>query len=215
MIKNFTFTLPDGPYLTTTENGQTVNCTYNGAKYLCLCVNNETKMVRNVERTGETIAELDMDNQIEDGHFFVVLDASVNPLQAAYLTHDYTHEEIEDIEETLTDADGETFTFNFHYDDTGVIGQVTWFDSVKYISDGVYEGPKYREHVNDREDTISNFEKLAEQIDASLKNPDNEYSDADRTKLEGHRDWLKTIRTKYADHPHWKIPFKSNIPTLL
>ena len=112
MIKNFTFTLPDGPYLTTTENGQTVNCTYNGAKYLCLCVNNQTKMVRNVERTGETIAELDMDNQIEDGHFFVVLDASVNPLQAAYLTHDYTHEEIEDIEETLTDADGETFTFN-------------------------------------------------------------------------------------------------------
>lgn len=215
MIKNFTFTLPDGPYLTTTEKNQTVNCTYNGAKYLCLCVNNETKMVRNVERTGNTIAELDMENQIEDGHFFVVLDASVNTLQAAYLTHDYTHEPIEDIEETLTDADGETFTFNFHYDDTGVIGQVTWFGSVKYISDGNYEGPKYREHVNDREDTIRNMLMLADNIDASLGNPDNDYSDADRTKLEGHRDWLRSIPTKYADHPHWKFPFKSNIPTLL
>ena len=216
MKKAFTFTLPDGPYLNTTNDNNTVSCLYDGPRWLCLCIENGTHNVRNVETTGETEEELNFDVQIEEGHYFVKMKAEDNLVVAAYLTHNYSHEEIEDINETLTDAEGETFQFEYHYDTAGVIGQVCYFGSVKYIpTDGTYSGPQYRQHANTREETLANFVILAQSIQSSLDNPENDYTDEDRRRLTEHMEWVKSIPTRYADIPHWKIPFHTDIPVLL
>lgn len=215
MRKAFTFTLPDEPYVTTTNDNNTVDCMYDGPTWLCLCVENSTHVVRNVETTGETEAELNFDDQNEDGHYFVKMKADENLVVAAYFTHTYTHAEVEDINETLTDADGETFQFEYHFDDNGVIGQVCYFGSVKYNpNDGTYSGPTFREHANNREETLANFEILADSIDESLENPSNNYTDEEARRLREHAEWVRSIPTKYADIPHWKIPFHTDIPVL-
>ena len=215
MKKAFTFTLPDEPYVTTTNDNNTVECMYDGPRWLCLCVENGTNVVRNVETTGETEADLRIEDQLEDGHYFIAVKAADYTVVAAYLTHNYTHEEVTDIEETLTDADGDTFTFEYHFDDAGVIGQVCYFGSVKWNPDSeTFSGPKFREHANTREETLANFELLADTIDASLANDENNYSDEDRRRLTEHAAWVRSIPTKYADIKHWKIPFHTDIPVL-
>lgn len=215
MRKTFTFKIPDEPYVNTTANGHTVEITYTGPRYLCLCVNSASKMVRNVETRGETVESLRFDDQIEEGHFFVVLDASVNPLEAAYLTHAYTHGPVTDHSETVTDADGTETTYDYAFADEGIMGQVLYGESLKYVEDGVYSGPEYRLHANTREETLRTYAVLADQIEASLANPDNGYTEAERTKLTGHAEWLRDIPRLYANVKHWKIPFKTNIPAVL
>lgn len=215
MKKNFTFTLPDEPYKVTTAKNQTVNCTYIGPRYLCLCIEEGTHMVRNVETMADNLADIQLETHVEEGHYFVIMDAVENPLEASYLNHYYTHEPVENYSETLTDADGVEFTFEFDYADTGVIGQVTYFGTLKYLGPNKYEGPHYRQHANTREETLKNWEQFATTIDQSLANPANDYTDEERTKLQGHADWLKSIRTRYANIDHWKVPFKTNIPIVL
>ena len=215
MIKQFTFTLPDEPYVQTTANNNTVNCTYDGPKWLCFAVENGTNKVRNLELTAETEEGLMMEHQIEDGHYHIAVEAKDHPLIAAYFTHSYTHEEIEDISETLTDADGETFTFEYHYDDNGVIGQVCYNDSVTWVpGTETFTGPIRREHANSREETMKQFVLQADSLEENLNSPDTDYTDEDDAALRAHVEWLRSIPTKYADIPHWKIPFPVELPTL-
>lgn len=215
MIKQFTFTLPDGPYLNTTELNRTVNCTYDGPKWLCFCVENNTHKVRNLEMAGETEAELNMENQIEDGHYHIAVKANDHPKIAAYFTHCYSHEEIEDISEELTDADGETFTFNYTYDDSGVIGQVCYNESVVWNpANNTFSGPELRQHANTREDTLLQWANYADELEANLDSDETDYTDEDDAALREHVSWLRSIPTKYADHAHWKIPFPVDLPTI-
>ena len=215
MIKQFTFTLPDEPYVQTTANNNTVNCTYDGPKWLCLCVENGTNKVRNLELSAESEAELQMEHQIEDGHYHIAVQAKDHPLIAAYFTHSYSHEEIDDISETVTDADGETFTYEYSYDSAGVIGQVCYSESVTWNPDTeTFSGPEYREHANTREETLAQWAAYADELEANLDSPETDYTEADEAALRAHVVWLRSIPTKYADVKHWKIPFPSELPTL-
>ena len=215
MIKQFTFTLPDEPYHTTTADNNTVNCTYNGPKWLCFAVENDTHKVRNLESEGNTEADLNFENQIEDGHYHIRVTANDHPMIAAYFTHAYTHEAIDDIEETLTDADGASFTFEYHYDDDGVIGQVCFNESVVWNpSNNTFSGPEFRTHVNSREETLSTFVAQADEYEANLASEDTDYTDADAAALTAHVAWLRSIPVKYAGIDHWKIPFPETLPIL-
>jgi len=215
MIKQFTFTLPDEPYVQTTATNKTVNCTYDGPKWLCFAVENGTNKVRNLECAFDTEAELQLETQIEEGHYHIAVEAKDHPVIAAYFTHSYTHEEIEDLEETLTDADGDTFVFQYHYDDAGVIGQVCYNESVTWDpATSTFAGPIHRQHANSREETLAQFAHQATSLEENLDSPDTDYTAEDEASLRAHVEWLKSIPTKYADIPHWKIPFPVELPTL-
>lgn len=215
MIKTFTFTLPDGPYLQTHDENNTVNCVYDGPKWLCFAVENGTHRVRNLEIAADHEEDLQFEHQIEEGHYHIKVTATDHPMIAAYFTHSYTHEEVPDIDETLTDSEGETFTFQYHYDDSGVMGQVSYNESVYWDPNTeTFSGPQPRAHANSREETLKQFAIQADNIDANLDSPDTEYSAEDEAALRAHATWLRSIPTKYADIPHWKIPFPVELPTL-
>lgn len=215
MIKQFTFTLPDEPYVTTTDLNKTVNCTYDGPKWLCFAVENGTHKVRNLESAGNTEEDLNFENQIEEGHYHIKVQAGDHPLIASYFTHSYTHEAVDDINETLTDADGTEFTFEYHYDDEGIIGSQCFAESVTWNPNtNQFSGPAYRTHANTREETLAQLANQATLYEENLDSPDTDYTSDDETALRAHIAWLKSIPTKYADIPHWKIPFPVELPTL-
>lgn len=209
MKKNFVVVLPDEPYKTTTTLNKTVECTYNGPRYLALCVK-QSGEITYYSTSGETVEELRMLDQIDDeaGTAFHVLDAAINPFEAAYLTHDYTHGDVDDFPVTLPDNLG---TWTYHYDDgTGVIGQCFYGQDIKYVA-GSYTAPRYREHAIKREDFLQNCVNQATQIENSLNV--NDYSTEDKKTLQDHIAWLKSVSVKYANIDHWKISFPSELPT--
>lgn len=216
MRKNFTITLPDEPYKNTTALNKTVNAVYTGPRYLAICVIDSTGEIKYVARSGETEAEIDMPTLVDDDPAteFYLIDASQNALAAAYLLHQYTTPDgVPDHEETLTDADGEEFVYEYHYDDTtGCLGQCYFTNSLKYVN-GNFVGPEYRLHANTRTDTIENYKRYATQIEQSLAT--NDYTDSDRTRLAAHAEWLKDLERKYANIDHWKFPFHTDLPAII
>lgn len=216
MRKNFTFTLPDEPYKNTTALNKTVNAVYTGPRYLAICVIDSTGEIKYVARSGETEEEIDMPTLVDDDPAteFYLIDAGDYPMAAAYLTHSYTTPDgVPDYSETLTDADGEEFTYEYHYDDdTGALGQCFYTNSLKYVNRS-FVGPEYRLHANTRESTLANYEAYAVQIEQSLAV--NDYPEDDARRLAAHAEWLKTIRAKYANIDHWKIPFHTDIPAII
>jgi hypothetical protein len=208
MIKNFVIVLPDEPYKTTTNLNKTLECTYNGPRYLAVCVK-QTGDIKYFSTSGETIEELRMADQIDDeaGTAFHVLDAAVNTFEAAYLTHSYTHGDVEDYTVTHPNNLG---SWSYHYDDgTGAIGQCFYVQDVKYIA-GSYTAPRYREHAIKREDFLQHCIDIANHIERSLAI--NDYSAEDTKKLQDHAVWLKSVPTAYANIDHWKIPYPSDVP---
>lgn len=215
MIKNFTFTLPDEPYVTTTAKNETVNVKYDGPKWLCFCVENGTNKVRNLETSGNTEEDLMFEHQIEEGHYHIKVTATDHPLIAAYFTHCYTNDTVPDYEEEITDADGVTYTWNHSYGENGILNHVHYNESVVWNpGTNTFTGPEFRQHANSREETMKQFALQADLIEANLDSPDTDYTSDDETALRNHVTWLRSIPTKYADIAHWKIPFPSDLPTL-
>jgi hypothetical protein len=209
MIKNFTVTLPDEPYKTTTALNRTVECKYTGPRYLSICVNNNTGEVKYVARTGETIEDLEFESLIDDdpSTTFHIIDAGEHPFEASYLTHNYEHGEVEDF---TVKHPGDLGSWTYHYDDgTGAIDQCFYCNDLKYI-DGKFQSPGRREHALTRESFLEGCKNIAAVIENSLKN--NDYSAEDQAKLEEHIEWLKAVPSKYANIDHWKIPFPSDVP---
>jgi hypothetical protein len=210
MNKNFTVTLPDEPYKTTTALNKTVACVYTGPRYLAICVIDETGEIKYVARRGESLAEIDQATLVDDDPAteFYVIDANDHTFAAAYLTGRYTHGDVEDFEVVHPDDLG---TWTYHYDDgTGIIGQCFYGQDMKYVN-GQFTAPRYREHACRRQDVIDSCSHIASLVETSLQN--NDYSDEDRTKLEEYIVWLRAVPTAYANIDHWKIPFPSDIPT--
>jgi hypothetical protein len=206
MRKFFTFKLSDEPYKTTTALNKTVDAIYEGPKLLVLCVFTPTGEIRYVARAGETEADLQLANLVDDDPDteFVVLDASVNTFEAAYLTGYYTHDPIPDYTETL--PTGETWTYVYS---GGGISQ-NYFGQDLFYRDGAFTTPRFREHAILRESLFSGVANSVTMINRSLA--DNDYTDQERQELEQHRDWLANLETTYANVDHWKIPFPSNPP---
>lgn len=212
MRKNFTFVLPDEPYKTETSLNKVLECVYNGPKYISFNYTDATGLINYVARTGETEEELQFDALVDNDPetSFAWFSAADHPFEAAYLLHCYTHGNIEDYEETLPDDLG---TYSFKWDDgTGAIGQSFWPNELKWDK-GSFIAPRRRTHVLSKESVFEVALLNAADIERSLS--ENDYSDADRAKLEEHVEWLKALPTAYADIDHWKIPFPSDIPPII
>ena len=136
-------------------------------------------------------------------------------MYCAYVTHEYTHADIADYEENITDADGNEWTWTHQYEGTsGMLAHLHYMDSLlnDIVGDG-WSGPTLRMHNNTRQSVLDGCQAQHETIDAALLDTSNQVlSDADRTTLVNHSAWLKVVvaDVRYADVNHWKIPFPAD-----
>jgi hypothetical protein len=210
MNKNFTVTLPDEPYKTTTALNKTVECVYTGPRYLAICVIEETGEIKYLARRGDTLADIDMPTLVDDDPAteFYAIDAKEHTFEAAYLTGQYTHGNVPDF---TVEHPGDLGTWSYHYDEgTGVIGQCFYGQDMKYVN-SQFVAPRYREHAAKRQDVMDSCISIANTVEQSIQN--NDYSDEDKQKLEEYIVWLRAVPTAYEGIDHWTIPFPSDIPT--
>lgn len=220
MNKKFNFILPDEPYKTTTALNQVVECTYKGPRYVLIQIDADDKQCRSIAGSDNiNDPALDHSGYEQDEFHYRIIDANDHTLEVAYLNEEYTHGVIEDYSETITDANGNTFTFEHVYEDnTGILSHCYWAVSLLYnIETEAFEGPQYREHVNNRESVVESCGLQAQAVQEALDDADREYTDAERTELEEYRDWLLNVDTIYAGINHWKWPFRdiSELPNFL
>lgn len=216
MNKTITLAMPDEPYKTTTAKGETFDIVYTGPRYVLIQVDRDDHEIREMRR-GEKADEANLDPAPfeQDAYAYVTIDAKESDfmtLVAAYVTGEYTHIDIPDYEETMTDADGNEFTWNHTYEaGTGMLGHVYWNNSIKYNPETTtWSGPDIREHVNTRQSVLETSTVTAAIITAALADSDQTFSDADRANLTTYAAWLADLDRLYAGINHWKWPWSSD-----
>lgn len=208
MKKNFTVILPDEPYKTTTVLNNTVQCTYEGGRYVIARMEDSSKKVLNSVRVVDSLDDVELNSFIEEGHSFFVVDATINPFEAAVITHSYTHGNIADYEETL--PTGEKWSYKYE-DGTGIIENIYQQFTLEYDpATQAFKEPNRRVHSISRESFFSGMETFPAKIQAALDI--NDYTDEERTSLENYKTWLENLSTTYANVDHWKITFPANLP---
>lgn len=218
MIKTFTWTRPDEPYKTAATGTRTIDITYKGGRYLLVEVDPR-------EGTGSMIRESDNlnDPELDRSQFkpnqftYVLVDADELPGLACSLTLNYTHADPNDWTETLTDADGNTFTWEHIYDETtGLIEHETTGVNGGYkynSSTGQWEGPEYRTHMVAREDALEGWARQATELQNALDSASEKgLTEGQIAEITTYKEFLESIPTKYAGIDHWKIPFELNWP---
>jgi len=214
--QTFTVKLPDEPYSQATTNNESFECQYTGPRYVMMQIDKDDFQVREGGRSDKVDdRSIDPSYYERDDYNYVVVDSTASATHAmycAYVTHEYTHADIEDYEENITDADGNEWTWTHQYEGTsGMLAHLHYMDSLlnDIVGDG-WSGPTLRMHNNTRQSVLDGCQAQHETIDAALLDTSNQVlSDADRTTLVNHSAWLKVVvaDVRYADVNHWKIPF--------
>jgi|TARA_B110000211_G_C13993393_1_gene515077 hypothetical protein len=209
----FPVTLPDEPYKTAVTKKETFTCTYTGPRYVLMQIDRDDFQVREGGR-GDKATDDSVNEKFfeQDEYFYLLVDATESADTAfycAYVTHEYTHPDVEDFECTEQDADGEDLTWTHQYEGTtGMLGHLYWQETLLYNPGGSgWSGPNLREHVNDWASMVSSCEEQAKTIDAALDDSNQSISAEDRAILIARSAWLKKVEVKYKDIDHWKIPF--------
>jgi hypothetical protein len=204
ITKKFTHLLPDQPYKQTASKNTTVECTYEGPKYLLLRLHEQTGVIRCVERYGADKAELEA-SIVDDGHDwdFVVLDAEANTWEAAYLTGSYTHGEVADYSETLPSGGKYEFVYP---DGCGVIGSCHAIEGLKYDKNlNIYTKPKFISHPINPVDFWQGVTAQKEEFDRLVSGDLSKFSDEQIAEIRAYHEFLKTAATTYQGIDHWKL----------
>ena len=217
--QTFTVKLPDEPYSQATTNNESFDCEYTGPRYVMMQIDKDDFQVREGGRADKADdRSIDPSFFDRDDYNYVVVDSTASATHAmycAYVTHEYTHADIADYEENITDADGNEWTWTHQYEGTsGMLAHLHYMDSLlnDIVGDG-WSGPTLRMHNNTRQSVLDGCQAQHETIDAALLDTSNQVlSDADRTTLVNHSAWLKVVvaDVRYADVNHWKIPFPAD-----
>lgn len=208
MKKNFTVILPDEPYKTSIALNKTVQCTYEGVRYLIARLEDSTNIVQNIVKGNDSLDQLDIESHKEEGYSFFIIDAAQNPLEAAFLSHTYTHGDIDPYEETL--PTGEVWK-HVYESGNGILEHIYIPFTLKYnLASKTFSGPDRRIHFITRESFFDGMKDFPARIREALEI--NDYTDEERAKLENHLIWLENLETTYADVDHWKIPYPTDIP---
>jgi hypothetical protein len=221
MKKEFTFTIPDNPYTTDVNEEKTINAVYDGPRYVVARWEPATGIVHNVVYGADNESALELDKWVEDGHEFFVIDASEHPFEVAYLTHNYTHENIENPTYThgecpTTGIERGEWTYTYA-DTTGGLSQIHYAQDLRYDSaTRTFTPPRFREHAIDETEFYEGVKKQSALIKASIAVPGN-YTTADAAILAEHADWLLKLEDAYKNHgiPHWQIPFPKSLPAIV
>ena len=116
MNKTFTVTYADEPYKTTTADGNTFECTYVGPRWILAQVDRDDDQVREAGRSDSSADDpaLDPSGYEPDVYDYIVMDANESDdmaMRCAFITDEYTHPDVADYSEEITDADGDTYTW--------------------------------------------------------------------------------------------------------
>lgn len=216
MNKTFTWTRPDEPLKTDATGTRTIEITYTGPRYLLVELDpaqGTGTAIRMSDDADDPV--LDASSMSHNQWEYVVVDAEDHPALACELTLQYTHEDPNDWSETLTDADGESFTWEFTYDETtGVIS---------YETDGVHGGYKYNFILQEWVGPTYMTHDLSEegwnegrlrQISVLQSALDKgNLTDEQTAEVTAYKEWLEDVPRKYAGIDHYKIPFDLPWPT--
>jgi hypothetical protein len=214
MNKKFIHVVADQPYKQNSSKNITVECEYQGQRYLLCRLDVKTSKVVFVERSGDDKNWLEstiVDN--EPDYDFFVLDADVHTWEAAYLTNNYTHGEVADYEETL--PTGEKYQFA-RKDFDGIINESHGVGELVYNkAQNVFVRPPYVSHpVN----PVSFWEAVDEQtkyLNKVMAGDLSKFSEDQIKELKEYLSFLTTAKTKYNGVDHWKIqfPIYPSLPT--
>lgn len=215
ITKNFNIVLADEPYVDTTALNKTHPATYTGPKYVKVQIDMESGYAEKVIFGTDDLNEMtSFDGYAkEPGKTYTVIDGTVNPFEAAYMTGMYDTGVVEDYSEDIgtTDDEGNPETWNYVWEDNrGMIGQQYMGLDLKFVN-GSWVRPRFRVHALTRQSFLDSMVLQAANIGRALETNEN-ITDANRAKLEAYKTWLENIPTKYANVSHWKIPFKHEVP---
>ena len=155
MNKTFTVTYADEPYKTTTAKGNTFQCTYTGPRWILGQVDRDDDQVREAGRSDSSSADpaIDPAGYEPDEYDYIVMDAAESDAMAmrcAFITDDYTHPDVDDYSEEITDATGAKYTWEHVYEGTtGMLPHIYVTDSLLYNHEtSTWTDPVLREHNN-------------------------------------------------------------------
>ena len=208
MNKSFNIAMPNKPYVEDFSEGKVQAATYIGPRYLKVQYNNETKYIANVINDGDTMDDLNEGPAaVMEGHTSTVIDADSDTLVAAYLNNMYETGEVADYSEDLgtTDDNGDAETWEYVWNDNGVIHQIYLQGTAKFENNAVV-APEFRGHALTADSFNETITNQIDQCTAELAR-DDVYTDDEKTAITTYKTWLEGISTKYAAVDHWKIPF--------
>lgn len=217
MNKTFTVTYADEPYKTTTAKGNTFQCTYTGPRWILGQVDRDDDQVREAGRSDSSSADpaIDPAGYEPDDYDYIVMDAAESDAMAmrcAFITDDYTHPDVDDYSEEITDATGAKYTWEHVYEGTtGMLPHIYVSDSLLYNHEtSTWTDPVLREHNNTRAETLATWKRMAEGIRRAISSDGdahNNLTTAEKKTLADHATWLESIPVRYADINHWKIEY--------
>ena len=216
----FTFTIPDDPYTLTVNEEKTVNAVYTGSRWLLGRWEEATGIMHNVIAEADSEDKLDPGGRLEEeGHRYIAFDAVTFPWEAAYLTHHYTHDPIEDpvYVHGLAADRFDMGSWTYHYSEAGVMSQCTEGQGLRYDpATKTFTHPPYRTHMITEESFYEAHAIGITNLENSLKQ-EHVYTTADKATLTAHLDWMKKLESRYRAKgiPHWQIPFPVNLPALV
>ena len=216
----FTFTIPDDPYTHTVNEERTVNAVYTGRRWLLARWEESTKIMHNVIAEADSEDKLDIGGRIEEeGHRYIAFDAVEFPWEAAYLTHYYTHDPIEDpvYDHGLADDGFDMGSWTYHYSDEGVLSQCNEGINLRYNPEtNTFTRPPYRTHMISEDSFYEAHAISITNLENSLRQ-EHVYTTADKATLVAHLDWMKKLESRYRAKgiPHWQIPFPTGLPAIV
>ena len=208
MNKSFNIAMPNKPYVEDFSEGKVQAATYTGPRYLKVQYHNDTKYIANIINEGDTMEDLNEGpSAVMENHTSTVIDADSDTLVAAYLNNMYETGEVADYSEDLgtTDANGDAETWEYVWNDNGVIHQIYLQGTAKFENNAVV-APEFRTHAITRDSFNETVTNQIDQCTAELAR-DDVYTDDEKAAITTYKTWLEGISTKYAAVDHWKIPF--------
>ena len=208
MNKSFNIAMPNKPYVEDFSENKVQAATYTGPRYLKVQYHNDTKYIANIINEGDTMEDLNEGpSAVMENHTSTVIDADSDTLVAAYLNNMYETGEVADYSEDLgtTDDNGDAETWEYVWNDNGVIHQIYLQGTAKFENNAVV-APEFRGHALTADSFNETVTNQIDQCTAELAR-DDVYTDDEKTAITTYKTWLEGISTKYAAVDHWKIPF--------
>ena len=208
MNKSFNIAMPNKPYVEDFSENKVQAATYTGPRYLKVQYANDTKYIANIISDGDTMDEVNAGpSAVMENHTSTVIDADSETLVAAYLNNMYETGVVTDHSEDLgtTDDNGDAETWEYVWNDNGVIHQIYLQGTAKFENNAVV-APEFRSHAITRDSFNETVTNQIDQCTAELAR-DDVYTDEEKTAITTYKTFLEGISTKYAAVDHWKIPF--------
>ena len=211
ITKAFNIEMPNKPYVDNFSDNTVHASEYVGFKYVKVIVDANDWVV-NVVSEADSMAELnEQASPVPAGCSAVVIDATANPFEAAFITGDYTTGAVAAYEESLgtNDDDGNPETWSYTWQENSLLAQIYLHGTMKYTA-GSFVKPQMRTHALTRQMFLDSLGPLAQglQDDLDADTADPKYTAAQRQAIADHKTYVENIPTKYAAVDHWKIPFK-------